>query len=96
MWAKNRLENWRIACLKWEDIDFFNKTIHVKRNITRCKITTPKSKSSNRLVRMTGYLIGIMKEQQNRAKEAKLKNGWDNVPEWLFFNVDGSYLNYVW
>ena len=45
---------------------------------------------------MTGYLIGIMKEQQNRAKEAKLKNGWDNVPEWIFFNVDGSYLNYVW
>lgn len=83
-----------LLALKWEDIDFFNKTIHVQRNITRCNITTPKSKSSIRLVRMTGYLIEVMKEQQNKAKEAKLKNGWDNVPEWVFFNVDGSYLNY--
>ena len=24
----------------------------------------------------------------------KVKDGWDNVPEWVFFNADGSYLNY--
>ena len=83
-----------LLALKWEDIDFFNKTIHVQRNITRCNITTPKSKSSIRMVRMTGYLIEVMKEQQNKAKEAKLKNSWNDMPEWIFFNVDGSYLNY--
>ena len=83
-----------LLALKWEDIDFFNKTIHVQRNITRCKITTPKSKSSIRLVRMTAYLIEVLQDQKKIAKEAKLKKGWDQVPEWLFFNADGSYLNY--
>ena len=43
---------------------------------------------------MTEDLIEIMKEQQKKAKEAKLENGWDTIPEWVFFNADGRYLNY--
>lgn len=80
--------------LKWEDVDFFNRLIFVQRNITRGKITTPKSKSSIRQVRMTSQLYRILKAHRKRIKEEKLKRGWSEVPEWVFCNKKGGYLNY--
>jgi integrase len=61
----------KLLALKWEYIDFFNRTIHVQRNITRRNITTPKNKSSIRLVRLTAYLIEVLQDQMKKAKEAK-------------------------
>ena len=80
--------------LKWEDVDFFNRLIFVQRNITRGKITTPKSKSSRRQVRMTSQLYQVLKAQRQRIKEDKLRRGWSEVPEWIFCNENGGYLNY--
>ncbi|SPD73584.1 hypothetical protein PITCH_A190160 [uncultured Desulfobacterium sp.] len=83
-----------LIALKWSDIDFFNELIMVQRNITRGKITTPKTKSSKRFVRMTTQLIEVLKKHRQQAKEEKLKKGWDEVPEWVFYNEDGQFINY--
>ena len=83
-----------IIGLQWQDIDTFQKLILVQRNITRCKITTPKSRSSRRQVRMTSQLIEILKQHKIRMAEKTLKAGWKSMPEWIFTNDDGTPLNY--
>lgn len=83
-----------IIGLQWQDIDFFQRLILVQRNITRGKITTPKSRSSRRYVRMTSQLAEILKQHKTRMAERTLKRGWGSMPDWIFTNEDGSPLNY--
>ncbi len=83
-----------IIGLQWQDIDFFQRLILVQRNITRGKITTPKSRSSRRHVRMTSQLAEILKQHKTRMAERTLKQGWKSMPEWIFTNEDGTPLNY--
>jgi len=83
-----------IIGLQWQDIDFFQKLLLVQRNITRCKVTTPKSRSSRRHVRMTAQLIEVLKQHKIRMKEKTLKHGWKSMPEWIFTNEDGTPINY--
>ncbi len=64
-----------VCGLKWEDIDFDNKTLEVKRTIQRIKNTTnntnnktiliessPKSITSRRIVPIADFLIDLLKE----------------------------------
>jgi len=83
-----------IIGLQWQDIDFFQKLILVQRNITRGKITTPKSRSSRRKVRMTSQLTEALKQHKTYMAERTLKQGWKSMPEWIFTNEDGTPLNY--
>jgi len=43
---------------------------------------------------MTGQLMETLKQQRQRIKEEKLRKGWDELPEWVFFNEEGGFLNY--
>lgn len=83
-----------LIALKWEDIDFYNRLIFVQRNITRGKITTPKSKAGKRVVRMSQQLVEVLKIQDKRQKEEKLKKGWLDLPAWVFHCADGNHLAY--
>ena len=83
-----------IIGLQWGDVDFFQKLILVQRNITRGKITTPKSRSSRRHVRMTSQLAEILRQHKIYMTERTLKQGWKSIPEWVFTNEDGAPLNY--
>lgn len=80
--------------LRWCDIDWHNRIIEVKRNVTEKEETTPKSKSSLRQVRMTSFLLDLLKRYKTHAKELSLKYGIGNLPEWVFFNEDGNFINY--
>ena len=80
--------------LQWGDIDFFNRIILVQRNITLSKITTPKTSSSKRKVRMTTNLIEVLGKHHQRVIEEKLRKGWKEMPEWVFINEIGSFINY--
>ena len=83
-----------LIALKWEDVDFYNRLIMVQRNITRGRETTPKSTAGKRQVRMTSRLSQVLKDHRHRTKELKLKKGWSEMPEWVFHNEDGGFLNY--
>ena len=83
-----------LIALQWPDVDFVQKIIRVQRNITRGKITTPKSHSSRRFVRMTSQLMYVLKQHKLFVKEETLRCGWAEIPEWIFFNEDGKPLNY--
>lgn len=67
-----------ICGLKWEDIDFDNKSIHIKRTIERIKNankestsktilieSTPKSITSERIIPIPDFLIEYLKKYQN-------------------------------
>lgn len=82
-----------MLALQVGDIDFFNGLIQVQRNISRGKPTTPKSKASKRLVRMSPEVVSIMKKQVRRVKELRLKNMWTDL-QWIFPNPEGNYYTY--
>lgn len=82
-----------LLALQIGDIDFFNGLIHVQHNISRGKVSTPKSKSSKRMVRMTPDVTAIMRKQILRSKELRLKNGWENM-DWIFPTPDGTHYTY--
>lgn len=83
-----------MLALQWNDIDFFNRLISIQRNLTEYGISTPKTKGGERQVRMTSQLMDILKAQRKKAKAHKLKNGWDNMPEWVFFTKTGICYHY--
>lgn len=57
--------------LKKTDVDYFNRLLSVERNITRGKVTTPKSHAGRRQVRMTTQLVEILQEQEKRILEER-------------------------
>ncbi|MFH0812411.1 MAG: tyrosine-type recombinase/integrase [Pseudomonadota bacterium] len=80
--------------LQWGDIDFYNKLILVQRNLTLGKVTTPKTLSGKRMVRMTSYLVETFRGYRQRIIEEKLRKGWKDLPEWVFINEQGGFINY--
>lgn len=83
-----------IIGLKWSDIDFIKKLILVQRNVTRCKVTTPKSKAGTRFVRMSSQFVEILKQHKKAMAEKTLNKGWKEMPEWIFSNEIGNHLKY--
>jgi integrase len=83
-----------LLALQWKDIDFLGRLILVTRNIAAGKVTTPKSHSGVRQVRMTKQLCDELKGLLTMRKEQKLRKGWKEVPEWIFCNERGNFLNY--
>lgn len=82
-----------LIALQWGDIDFKHRLIRVSRNIAAGRITTPKSKSSTRDVRMTSQLLEELNRQKAKCKEEALGRGWPAIPEWVFYNETGGFLN---
>jgi len=83
-----------LIALQWQDLDFYNNLLFVQRNVAYGRLTTPKSKSSERQVRMTSQLIETLKAHRKALKEEKLRKNWDSVPEWVFPNQEGGFINY--
>lgn len=60
--------------LTWEDIDFKEKTIRINKNVisyingVKFKVTSPKTKSSNRVLPMPDILVNDLKELYEKCK----------------------------
>jgi integrase len=83
--------------LKWRDVDLHEGIVNIRRQITRGKITTPKSKNSKRSIRMSPQLIELLQAlKAKRIKERSLINIEHSTieDEWVFCNRDGGLLNY--
>ncbi len=76
-----------ICGLKWEDIDFSNKSLIIKRTIQRIKNTnydsknktvlmesTPKSETSKRIIPIPNFIINILKNFQQKDNYFLLSN----------------------
>ncbi|MFC1560912.1 tyrosine-type recombinase/integrase [Candidatus Latescibacterota bacterium] len=69
--------------LKWDDIDFEDRSIHIQRNYIKGRIDTPKSGKTRKVV-MSLQLTGTLKE---------LKDKRGNKSKWVFINNKGNPIN---
>jgi integrase len=67
--------------LKWGDLDFQARSIHVKRGLARGKISTPKSGKSRRV------------DMSLQLKEALLDHQYKLRSEYLFTNSKGGFID---
>lgn len=79
--------------LQWNDIDFHGRFIRVSRSITnRGEIETTKS-DRVRMVDMSRQLTMTLKALHAQRKAEKLRQGWRDMPEWVFTNDRGGVLD---
>lgn len=85
-----------ILALTWDDIDFANNIVHIRRAVHWSKdngyyYTDPKTKKSKRSVKMTDRVMLILKQVQNEQLSARLMYGdyWSN-PQSLVFTADNG------
>ncbi|WP_448384075.1 tyrosine-type recombinase/integrase, partial [Desulfosoma sp.] len=79
-----------LAGLQWGDIDFHKRILRVQRNVVHGQVTTPKSRSGKRDVRFTRQVAIELQNLRKKRKEQALRNGWGDVPEWIFCNESGN------
>ena len=89
-----------ILALTWDDIDFDNNMVHIRRAVHWSKdkgyyYTDPKTKKSKRSVKMTDRVMLILKQMKNDQLSAKLKYGdyWNNPQRLVFTADDGSTMS---
>ena len=80
-----------IAGLQWSDIDWSGKFISVRRNIVDGQITTVKTKNGRRRVDMSDELLATLANLRKWRQEEELKEGRNEIPEWLFANQKGNF-----
>lgn len=72
------LRTGELVALKWEDIDFQNRTLKIRRSmeyrysVGEWRIGEPKSKSGYRTIPLTDEAIGILKRQNEKNKKIKV------------------------
>ncbi len=74
--------------LQWQDVDFEERKIRLRRNFSRGKIQTPKN-GKGRNIDMSLQLTGTLKELLHQRKIEKLKNGWECFPKFVFITEKG-------
>ena len=83
-----------IIALTWDDIDFERKTITVNKRIKKGVISTPKTKSSIRIVPMLDILIPYLKNQYELCKEINCSSVFFNPRTNKQFFDTGKLLPY--
>jgi integrase len=92
-----------IGGLKWSDVDFKNRTIHVQRTLLFNKekggfyFGKPKTKTSNRIVPLTDLAIEMLNQQKiNQFKLRAKSNKWtkeEKYSDLVFTTINGLATN---
>ena len=78
--------------LRWDDMDFNGRFIHVQRGLSRMKIQTPKSGKTRR-VDMSPQLAEVLKAYKTECKKKGMALGLGNAPEYVFTNGKGGFID---
>jgi len=78
--------------LKWSDIDFNSRFIHIQRGIARGRIEAPKN-GKTRKVDMSAQLTETLKAYQLECKKKGLALGLGDTPEYVFTNERGQLID---
>ena len=81
--ARSGLRIGEALALRWEDLDFRQRVIHVRRAWHRERVILPKS-GKTRKVDMSPQLAEALQAQQTKMKRVTLAQGWGEVPAWVF------------
>jgi len=75
--------------LQWGDVDFSGRFAEVQRTMDDGKVTTTKSGKVRR-VDLSARLTETLKALHVDRKKETLRNGWGEVPAWVFLNAVGG------
>ncbi len=78
--------------LKWEDIDFGDARISIRRSVSRGRLGTPKSGKARSVV-LSPALSSALSDLLDKRRRECLKHGWASVPEFVFCSETGGLLN---
>ncbi len=89
--ARTGMRIGEVTALKWKDIDFDNRLIHVQRTFSRDQLMETPKNGKDRLVDMSKQLSTVLYDlkMDSEASEAKGVNG----SEWIFKNQVGSAID---
>lgn len=94
--AFSGLRGGEALALTWKDIDFTSSTLTVNKTLSQTKdgfkVSSPKNKSSNRVISLDAKTIRLLKRWQLREKELLFSNRITHC-EIVFPNLSGNYLN---
>lgn len=83
------LRSGELAGLQWGDIDFNGAFLMVRRNYVNGQIVSTKTKKQRR-VDLSDALIAALQALRRKKQEDWLKQGKNEIPEWVFGNWDGN------
>ena len=78
--------------LRWGDIDFNGRFIHVQRGLSLGKIQTPKNGKTRR-IDMSHQLTWTLRSYSAECKRRGLALGLGDAPEYLFTNEKGGFID---
>jgi len=81
-----------LLALQWGDVDFHGRFIEVRHNLVAGRMTMPKSGKTRR-VDMSAQLADTLRALLTTRKAEALRNGWGQVPEWIFCGETGGHLD---
>jgi len=75
--------------LQWDDIDWQNRAVTVKRILYEGRLGTPKNGKVRR-VDLSLHLVDVLKGLLLERKKEALKKGWGEIPPWIFVSRAGT------
>jgi integrase len=90
--ARTGMRLGEVLALQWGDIDVHRRSITVRRNVVRGRITRPKNGKTRR-VDMSQQLTEVLQGLQIQRKAETLRRGWPEMPAWVFCSTTGGLLN---
>ncbi len=90
--ARTGLRIGEVRGLQWEDLDFADRAVHVRRAWSADSLETPKSGKARR-VDMSRQLGEALQRLQVARKKETLKRGWRTIPAWVFCTEAGTPLD---
>ena len=84
--------------LRWQDIDFENRTIHIENTLTdvggKHWLQPPKTATSNRFIGLSDVLADILREHKKQQEVKKAAVGClYKYPEMVFTTESGNYID---
>jgi len=78
--------------LQWTDIDWNGKFLEVRRAINRFgELSTVKTENGRRRIDLSDHLLETLRDLRKQKQEEALKEGKNEIPEWIFSNQFGSF-----
>jgi len=83
-----------LAGLQWGDIDWNGKFLEVRRAINRFgEVATVKTKNGRRRIDLSDDLLETLNDFRRQKQQEALKKGKNEIPEWIFANRFGSFID---
>ncbi len=83
-----------LAGIQWTDIDWNGKFLEVRRAINRFgEVSSVKTKSGRRRVDLSDHLLETLSDYRRQQQEEAMKEGRNEIPEWVFANRFGSFMS---